>query len=349
MATEKENEVLRLALAGKLRPEHMDDVEDEVFTELVVNYTLENLVFDEISVDEVILWLTEPDCRGKMRQLFEAFRDSRGDRLVRSFSNKLLLNLTEPATRDLVIRVFSESLDWGDKNLSKYELAWVIVKEQNLWMMERFLRKYGFEPTVAETVLERTESLNDFPDEIRHNAAIMVDTEDFSNTVLKNSEDMARDLPLLPLVSKETVIDELEKINSPEEVEEVLTALKGCREELRELGKLLENSAATAKLEPGRPDAEKLEEFKQLKAVAKRDPHYYRDRLRYMESDILAYELTLKAQETALARAVKAEENGTVSDPLKVSEIEGTIAKIKAHIRMKAVRDTLRQLQEATV
>lgn len=347
MATEAEHEILRLALEDKLRPEHVDDTEDQVFADLIVDYALSRLDFtDEKALDEVIIWLTEDNCRGRMEKLLTDFRDDASEREVENFAKNLFLKLTEEETRLLVIEIFWEQLKLPADEFSRDESILLLIKRRSIWGMKHFLENSGFEASVAEALLHETEAINEFPDEMRERVAQFVATKDFSNTVLKNSWKPARDLPLLPLVGKKSVIKKLFNLSTPEEFEAALVALKLCRDDLKLLGEQLEEAAANGKPSLGRPNAEALEEFKQLKANARKDPRYYGAKLKYMEADILAYELTLQAQETALARALKAEADGTVKDPFKVSEIEGTIASVKAHIRMKAIKKALEELKE---
>ena len=347
MATEAEHEILRLALENNLRPADVDTTEDQVFADLVVDYVLSRLNFrNESQLDEIIIWLTEDYCRERMKKLLTDFRDSAPDREVESFAKRLLLKLTEPETRLLVIDLFHEKLNLSDDGFSQEERIRLIVNRRDIWSMESFLQNEGFDPNIAAALLHETEALNEFPDAMREQVASFVGTKAFSNVVLKNSWESARDVRLLPLVGKKTVIKRLDSLSTPEEFEEMLKALKDCREDLRILGEELEEAAANGKPAPGRPDAKALEDFKDLKVKARKSPSYYEDDLKYMEADILAYELTLEAQEKALARALKAEADGTVKDPLKVSEIEGTIAKVKAHIRMKAIKEFLEKLEE---
>lgn len=348
MATAAEHEILRLALENNLRPADVDTTEDQVFADLVVDYVLSRLNFkNESQLDEIIIWLTEDYCRERMKKLLTDFRDSAPEREVESFAKRLFLKLTEPETRLLVIDLFHEKLKLSDDDFSREEKIQLIVNRRSIGSMKSFLQNEGFDPNIAAALLHETEALNEFPDAMREQVASFVDTKAFSNIVLKNSWEPARDVRLLPLVGKKTVIKKLDSLKTPEAFEEMLEALKDCREDLRLLGEQLEEAAANGKPAPGRPDAQALEDFKNLKVKARKSPGYYEAGLKYMEADILAYELTLEAQEKALARALKSEEDGTVRDPLKVSEIEGTIAKVKAHIRMKAIKEFLKKLKEA--
>lgn len=347
MATEAEHEILRLALENNLRPADVDTTEDQVFADLVVDYVLSRLNFkNESQLDEIIIWLTEDYCRERVKKLLTDFRDRALDREVEAFAKRLFLKLTEPETRLLVIDIFHEKLKLSDDDFSREEKIQLIINRRNTWSMKGFLENEGFDANIAAALLHETGALNEFPDAMREQVASFVGTKAFSNVVLKNSWEPARDARLLPLVGKKTVIKRLDSLSTPEEFEEMLKALKDCREELRILGEELEEAAANGKPAPGRPDAKALEDFKDLKVKARKSPSYYEDDLKYMEADILAYELTLEAQEKALARALKAEADGTVRDPLKVSEIEGTIASVKAHIRMKAIKKFLKKLKE---
>lgn len=350
MATEAEHEILRLALEDKLRPVDVDTTEDQVFAELVIDYVLSRLDFTrENHLNEIIIWLTEDSCRGRMEKLLTDFRDVAPEREVESFAKRLFLKLTEQEMRLLVIDLFWEQLNLPAEEFSREEGALLIIKRKNIWAMKNFLQIHGFDANVAAALLYETEAINEFPDEMRERVARFVDTESFSDIVLENSWEPARDLPLLPLTSRGSVIDKFDSLSTPEQFEEMLEVLKSCREDLRILGEQLETAADNGKPAPGRPNAEALEAFKKLKAKARKEPNYYEAKLKYMEADILAYELTLEAQETALARALKAEADGTVKDPLKVSEIEGIIASVKAHIRMKAIKKALEQLKEEAV
>lgn len=91
---------------------------------------------------------------------------------------------------------------------------------------------------------------------------------------------------------------------------------------------------------PGRPDIEKVEKLKALRALARKNSSYH-SALEMLELDALAYERPYNLKLKALERAKAQEASGELSDPFKVVELEALIERVEAFMVLRAVNEYL--------